>query len=147
MKLFVLFHFQLSCSQFIWLIFLPASLLRHVRLHVHPPTPLPRSGSLYYMFVEEKWDVAWLESNLVLKCSRRCRCYCGACLFMDVFVLWRWKKSSKFHAKNNLVKVCFHLMYLIGKGKKDYNWCLVFGVPYLGGGETGIIFSSLHLSW
>lgn len=54
MKLFVLFHFQLSCSQFTWLIFLPASLLRHVHLHVHPPTPLPRSGSLYYMFVEEK---------------------------------------------------------------------------------------------
>lgn len=114
-------------------------LLRHVCLRVHIPPPL-HAGSLYYIFVEEKWDVAWLESNLALKCSRRCPCYCSACLFMDVFVLWRWKNSLKFHAKNNLVKVCFHLMYLSGRGKKDYNWFLVFGVPYLGGGEAGIIF-------
>lgn len=48
--------------------------------------------------------------------------------------------------KKKLVKVCFHLMHLIGKGKEDYNWFLVFGVLCLGGGETGIIFSSLHLS-
>lgn len=126
------------------LIFFLPLLLRRVCLYMHvcmpPPPPLPQAGSLHYIFVEEKWDVAWLESNLALKCSRHCPCYCTACLFMDVFVLWRWKKSLKFHTKNNLVKVYFLLMCLTGRRKKDYNWFLVFGVPYLGGGDAGIFF-------
>lgn len=93
----------------------------HICMYSYKYT-LPHAGSLYYVFVEEKWDVAWLESNLALKCSRHCPCYCAACLFMAVFVLWRWKKSLKFHTENNLVKVYFHLMYLIGRRNRDYNW-------------------------
>lgn len=100
-------------------------LLKHVYFCVHTcthplsqPTP-PQAGILYYIFVEEKWDVVWPASNLTFKCSRHCPCYCSACLFMDVFVLRRWKKSLKFHAKCNLVKVCFHWRYLNDwKGKE-----------------------------
>lgn len=80
--------------------FLLSSSLRHMCLYRHTPSYLPpHAGSPYCIFVEEKWDVAWLESNLALKCSRHCPCYCSACLFMDLFVLWTWKKVIEIPCK------------------------------------------------